>query len=351
MARQDRLKERRVFKFCFRADRVRSLKREVTLFRLLKERIGEHRNIVRLYDVFFDQPPYYVVMEYVAGGDLKTWSQERGGVGAIPMETRLEIVAQAADGLQAAHDAGVIHRDIKPGNILVEREKGERTGSLANVSGSSSLSPFSPLPSLQGVKLTDFGIGQVVSQEALAGMTKAGFTQTMMASGTSSQTGTQMYMAPELIAGKPATTRSDIYSLGVVLYQLVVGDLARPLTTDWAGEITDPLLTEDLKRCFAGHPEQRFAGAGQLAEHLRSLGKRRAARAEQQAALEATARGAYRRGLIRAASLAAVIVALVTGLALLAWNQRARAKGRSRSEPPALRGEHELGPASLGAEQ
>ena len=66
------LKENRVFKFCFRADRVRSLKREVTLFRLLKERIGEHPNIVRLHEVYFDDPPYYVMMDYVEGKDLKT---------------------------------------------------------------------------------------------------------------------------------------------------------------------------------------------------------------------------------------------------------------------------------------
>ncbi|MDA1275591.1 MAG: protein kinase [Verrucomicrobia bacterium] len=119
VARQARLKERRVFKFCFRADRVRSLKREVTLFRLLKERVGEHPNIVRLHDVFFDEPPYYVVMDYVAGRDLKTWCEARGGVNRIPLETRLEMAAQVADALQAAHDAGVIHRDVKPSNILI----------------------------------------------------------------------------------------------------------------------------------------------------------------------------------------------------------------------------------------
>src|SRR6266436_6986516 len=87
------------------------------------------------------------------------------------------------------------------------------------------------------VKLTDFGIGQVVSQEALAGMTRMGFTQTMLSPGSSSQTGTHLYMAPELLAGKPASTRSDIYSLGVVLYQLLVGDFTRPLTTDWVKRI------------------------------------------------------------------------------------------------------------------
>ena len=120
LGRHQVMKERRVFKFCFRAERVRFLKREMTLFRLLKERVGDHPNIVSLREVYFNEPPYYVEMDYVEGKDLKTWSEERGSVERVPLETRLEIVAQAAEGLQAAHDAGVIHRDIKPTNILIQ---------------------------------------------------------------------------------------------------------------------------------------------------------------------------------------------------------------------------------------
>src|SRR5262249_28335447 len=137
--------------------------------------------------------------------------------------------------------------------------------------------PRSPATAERPVaKLTDFGIGQVVSDATLAGVTRLGFTQTMASDSSAAHTGTQMYMAPELIAGKPASTCSDIYSLGVVLYQLIVGDLARPVTTDWMDAVSDELLREDLKRCFAGNPEQRFAGAGQLAENLRGLAARRA---------------------------------------------------------------------------
>ncbi|MDA1275590.1 MAG: M60 family metallopeptidase [Verrucomicrobia bacterium] len=174
-------------------------------------------------------------------------------------------------------------------------------------------------------KLTDFGIGQVVSEEALAGVTRFGFTQTMLAPGSASQSGTHLYMAPELLAGKPASTRSDIYSLGVVLYQLLVGDLLRPVTTDWAEEVSDSLLKEDLQRCFAGNLEQRFAGAGQLAEALRSLRLRRAALAEQEAALVAREKAAYRRGIMRTAAAAVLIVAAIALLAMYAFNQARRA--------------------------
>jgi len=95
------------------------LKREMTLFRVLKERMGDHPNIVRLLEVYFEEPPFYVVMDHVEGQDLKAWCEQQGGAAKVPLETRLEIVAQIADALQAAHDAGVIHRDVKPGNILV----------------------------------------------------------------------------------------------------------------------------------------------------------------------------------------------------------------------------------------
>ena len=180
------------------------------------------------------------------------------------------------------------------------------------------------------MKLTDFGIGQVVSDEYLSGITRAGFTQTMMSDSSTSHTGTQLYLAPELLAGKPASTRSDIYSLGVVLYQLLVGDFSRPVTTDWANEVSDPLLRDDLKHCFAGNPRDRFAGAGQLAKHLRALPERRAALAREQAELAARERAAYRRGIARTATAASVIVVLLSGLVLFALNQAHRAQEAAR---------------------
>lgn len=311
LGRHQAMKERRVFKFCFRADRVRSLKREMTLFRLIKERIGDHPNIVALREVSFEAPPFYVEEDYVAGHDLRRWCETQGGVDRIPLEVKLELVAQTAEALQAAHDAGVIHRDVKPGNILVSSPgSGVRGASSGNCNAARGTIT---------VKLSDFGIGQVVSQDYLAGVTKAGFTMTLLGSESSSQTGTQLYMAPELLAGKPASIRSDIYSLGIVLYQLLTNDLARPVATDWAGDVEDPLLRGDLQHCFAGKPEERFTSAGELGRNLRTWEERRREAAQRQA--EAVERERLRqqtarrqRLLLASSAVALVLIALAAVL-------------------------------------
>ena len=302
------LKEKRVFKFCFQLDRVRSLKRELTLFRILKEKVGEHPNIAAIRDVNFDTAPYYIEMDYVAGQDLKAWCEAQGGAARVSEAVKLEVVAQMADALQAAHECGIMHRDVKPGNLLI-----------------SNLRSDSSNPKSVTAKLTDFGIGQVLSEEYLAGMTRAGFTQTMIGS-SSSATGTQLYMAPELLAGQPASARSDIYSLGVVLYQLLIGDFSKAVTIDWARRITDPVLREDLEKCFAGDPQERFADAGQLARNLRASSERRADFTLQ-------ARAAARGRLARRTTVGFALVAAVLLLALFSYKQG----GESGREAPPVK--------------
>jgi serine/threonine protein kinase/class 3 adenylate cyclase len=290
LARHKTLKDKCVFKFCFRADRVRSLKREVTLFKLLRERAGENPGIVAVRDVFFEEPPYYIMMDYAEGDDLDRWVVAQGGMEKVPPAIRLEIVAQLADALQSAHDAGIIHRDVKPSNIIV---CGSDPGTLR-------------------VKLTDFGIGQVLSPHVLAGRTQMGFTQATTTG--SSDTGTPLYMAPELLAGKPASTRSDVYSLGVVLYQLLVGDLTQPATVDWARHIDNELLREDLARCLAGNPQERFAAAAELAHRLRTLPERQSALNRRDAEFAEKLKAAHRKGVLRTTAVAMGVILLLSGL-------------------------------------
>lgn len=247
-------KDVRVFKFCFRADRLRSLKREMTLFRILKEVLGERPDIVRLYDVQFEEAPYYLMLGYTSGGDLTNWIQARGGFDSVPITLRLEIVAQIADAIAAAHSVGIIHKDIKPSNILIEERKG---GHIQ-------------------VRLTDFGIGHLINRDKLRelGITGTGFTDTTGRAELPSRTGTRLYTAPELIAGRLPSKESDVYSLGVLLYQMIIGHLCRPMTTDWENRVTDTLIRRDLRRCLAGEPSERFSSAADIALSLRLYARR-----------------------------------------------------------------------------
>ena len=284
--------ERRVFKFCFRADRVRSLKREMTLFRVLGEHVGTHSGIVQIHDVFFDEPPYYIEMEDVPGKNLGMWCEEQGGADSVPVDTRLEIVVQVAEALQAAHNSGIIHRDVKPSNILVVDD--------------------ADAPNGVRVKLTDFGIGQVVAKEYFGDLTATGFTETFTASEISSRTGSRLYMAPELLVGAAASVQSDIYSLGVVFYQLMCGDVGRPLTGDWRKGIEDQLVVEELERCLAGEASSRFTSAGEFVQSLRALDRKREERKEA----EENARRKKRRRLLMSAFAAAAGLVFIVSIAL-----------------------------------
>src|SRR5262249_30878074 len=159
-------------------------------------------------------------------------------------------------------EAGILHRDIKPANLLV------RSGEAGGLH----------------IWVADFGIGQIIADELLREGTRAGFTHTVAELQRSNISGTLMYMPPDVLEGHDTTARSDIYSLGVVLWQLLIGNLAAALDpAEWASRITDPLLRADLGRCLAGAPEKRWASAGEFAASLRALPARREADARKAA--------------------------------------------------------------------
>ena len=141
-----------------------------------------HPNIVEMYDVGEDDGKYYIVMEYVEGKTLKNLIKKRGGL-TIPEV--IDIMTQLTSAIACAHDSNIIHRDIKPQNVLI-KEDGI-------------------------VKITDFGIAMALNSNEL--------TQ------TNSVMGSVHYLPPEQANGKGATVKSDIYSLGIVMFELLTGTL------------------------------------------------------------------------------------------------------------------------------
>lgn len=310
LAEHDKTQVQRIFKFCFEAERIRGLKREVVLFRLLSETLGDREDIAKIHDWEFDSPPYFLEAEYTAGGDLASWLEAKGGATAVPLEVRLEIVAQVATALEAAHEVGVLHKDIKPANILITERSGTDEPRAA---------------------LTDFGIGLVTDKRVLEdkGITIGGLTGSIEASGSSSESaaGTRLYMAPELQEGRPATTRSDIYALGIVLYQLVMGDLKKTLAPGWERDIGDTLLREDIAACIDGNPERRLPSAMELATRLRTLGQR----AEERESVARRAEMAQlhqrrRRQFISASVVGAALTLILAYIALREFGIRREAE-------------------------
>jgi serine/threonine-protein kinase len=204
-----------------------------------------HPNVVAIYDagVYADWP--FIVMEYVPGGTLKDLLDRQG---TLPPERAVAIAASMADALAYGHARGVVHADVKPGNILLDG--GGRP------------------------KLVDFGIAQTAA--ATAALTQA-------------ISGTAAYVAPEQLEGQPLDGRADIYSLGTVLYQMLSGALPfeapNPATLATRRLVSDPRPLRDLNpaippdlagvvmRCLARYPDDRFGSADELAHVLRAVAR------------------------------------------------------------------------------
>jgi serine/threonine-protein kinase len=250
--------QRRVFKFCFDAERLRSFKRELTILRLLRESLGDLEDIARIEDLHMERPPYYLVSEYADEGTLADWVERRGGLAKVPMGVRIEKVARTAEAVAAAHSVGVLHKDLKPSNILV------RTGPDGT-----------PRP-----MIADFGIGVLTDRSRLKehGITAAGLSVSQRTDNRSSRTGTRLYAPPEMDVGKPFTVQGDVYALGVLLYQMVTGDLLRPLGTGWEKDVEDVDLRETIAEATMRDQAARPATVTAFAERLRGLDERKAAR-------------------------------------------------------------------------
>jgi serine/threonine-protein kinase len=202
-----------------------------------------HPSIANVYDYGEDDSHYYIVMELLGGRDLSRILPEEA---PLDPQRAGDIAAQTCDALAAAHAAGVVHRDVKPGNIMVDDN--------------------------DRVKVTDFGIARAAGQSTLTG--------------TGSVIGTAQYLSPEQASGARVGPQSDLYSLGIVLYEMLTG--AVPFTGDTpigvamrhvAEEVPPPssvnpdvpaALDDVVAKATAKEPSDRFASAGAMASALRS---------------------------------------------------------------------------------
>jgi serine/threonine-protein kinase len=209
-----------------------------------------HPNIVTIFDAGEEHDLCYIAMEFLKGKDLVPYTKQPN---LFPHDRVLSIVERVADALSYAHTMGVVHRDIKPANIMYE-------------------------PESDTVKVTDFGIARI---------TDSSKTKTGMVLGTPS------YMSPEQLAGRKIDGRSDLFSLGVTLYQMLSGRLPfegesmtqlmfaiantphppirefNPALPEWVDALIDRALTKDF--------ESRFQTGAELAEAIRQARKAAAA--------------------------------------------------------------------------
>jgi len=206
-----------------------------------------HPNIVQVYDTGIDDDRHFIVMEYAEGRSGAQILQRHGPLDA---ETTAEIGIQACAGLDYAHRRGIIHRDVKPGNLMV------------------SGGPVGGGPPT--VKLTDFGIARAVEQTRI---TQVG-----------SVIGTAAYLSPEQVRGEEATPATDVYALGVVLYQFLTGRLPyegsslaelavrqqneKPLPPSTYNDEVPGTLGAAVLRALEGDPARRYGSASELASGL-----------------------------------------------------------------------------------
>jgi serine/threonine protein kinase len=230
--------------FANTAEMAQRFRHEIKLARKVS-----HRNVCRIHEYGEDGGVRYISMEYVEGTDLKQLTREKGGW--LGPEEAFDVAIQAADGLQAIHDVGIIHRDLKTSNIMRDA-----TGR---------------------VRLMDFGIAKIEGSDrssAGGGLTTAG--QIM---------GTPEYMSPEQCLGDKIDHRSDLYALGVAVYEIFTGSVPfrgdTPVATLFK-HIQDPVPFEGpiagriplaavpvLRKALAKNRADRFANAAEMAEALR----------------------------------------------------------------------------------
>ncbi|GEM_PF-54608 len=221
------------------AEDKRTLERFVNEIKLAHK--ISHRNIGRMYHLGEDKGLHYITMEYVPGEDLKSFIRRSR---RLDISTTVTIAKQVCSGLSEAHDAGIVHRDLKPGNIMIDKEG--------------------------NAKILDFGIARAVGSQ---GVTAEGIV-----------IGTPEYMSPEQVEGKESDNRSDIYSFGVILFEMVTGRLPfaadtpfvvafkqqseRPPQPEELNPQTPPQLGAIILKCLEKDREKRYQSSEEVRRDL-----------------------------------------------------------------------------------
>jgi Tol biopolymer transport system component len=250
-----------------------------------------HANICTLYDVGHQDGVDYLVMEYLEGETLA----DRLSRGPLPYDEMLDIAIQISGALQSAHQKGLVHRDLKPGNIMLTKE---------------------------GAKLMDFGLAKLRMGDGLQGLSTV--TRSTPLTGAGTIVGTMQYMAPEQLEGKEADERSDIFSFGVVLYEMATGKRAfegtsnatliaaimggEPVPISAVTPFTPPLFERLVKKCLSKDPQKRWQTTSDLYDELRWISQ-----AGSQAGIPAqvAARRKFKFDLARIIGGVAILAALV----------------------------------------
>ncbi len=259
-----------------------------------------HPNICTLHDIGHDSGVDYLVMELIEGETLSL----RVAKGALPLEDLLRIGAEIASALDKAHRAGVVHRDLKPGNIMLTKS---------------------------GAKLLDFGLAKATPGQSGLSTAPDAVTITEPLTGKGTIVGTFQYMAPEQLEGKEADPRTDIFAFGAVLYEMATGQRAfeggsrasliasimssQPRAISEIQPMTPPALEHLVRSCLAKNPEDRIQTAHDVKLQLQWI-----AEGGSQLGVPAVA-ASNRRGREKTAwSLA--IVGVVLSVTLGVWNLR-----------------------------
>lgn len=254
-------------KFCLDRSLLPALNQERSnLERLMRAGGPGARHVVRLYGYDLDHPTPYLVYEYVEGGDLTRLVAERRARGAPPAPAEvLGWVLQIAEGLAFAHRTGLVHRDLKPANVLVcATNSGHRDVEASEPAGFE-------------LRLADFGLGGVAAARSAArsriGTSTIDYLSLAEQASLFRGAGTPLYMSPEQRRGAPPDARHDLYALGVVWYQLLVGDVSRELHHGWAKELVArfgvPATHIGLIERCVGWYDERPRDAGELLAPLK----------------------------------------------------------------------------------